>query len=242
MSSSLSALRLLQGCVSSARCADFPFCSTAWAHEGTTSACASDWTSGVLWRGGEALAEYLIAHPTVVRGLRLLELGAGTGVVGLAAVMAGAAEVTMTDRHVEQAAENVEANPALAPAVRVLELSWGAEMAASLAGDVDLVVGADLVYPHSSSEAMELLLATLQALRRPSVLAYVERCATVTEKFERALQALSIRPRCRRLPLAANIYLYALDHWTTVEEPVYNSSIAFLGTCRPIDELNSAFG
>ena len=49
--------------------------------------------AGAVWLGGEALAEHLIANPALVHGARVLELGAGTGIVGLSAAMAGAAEV-----------------------------------------------------------------------------------------------------------------------------------------------------
>jgi predicted nicotinamide N-methyase len=46
-----------------------------------------------LWAGGAALARHVLAEPGVVRGLRVLDLGAGSGVVGIAAARAGAARV-----------------------------------------------------------------------------------------------------------------------------------------------------
>ena len=42
---------------------------------------------GVVWDCGVALAELLDAHPELVRGKRVLELGSGTGVVGIAAAV-----------------------------------------------------------------------------------------------------------------------------------------------------------
>lgn len=49
------------------------------------------------WAGGQALARYIQAHPELVRGRRVLDLGAGSGLVGLAAAKAGATSVTSAD-------------------------------------------------------------------------------------------------------------------------------------------------
>jgi len=45
------------------------------------------------WAGGQALARYVLDHPEIVRGKRVLDIGAGSGLVGLAAARAGAADV-----------------------------------------------------------------------------------------------------------------------------------------------------
>lgn len=52
---------------------------------------------GHPWPGGQALARYLLDHPELVRGRRVLDVAAGSGVVGLAAALAGAADVTASD-------------------------------------------------------------------------------------------------------------------------------------------------
>lgn len=49
------------------------------------------------WAGGQALARYLIEHPEAVRGKRVLDLAAGSGLVAVAAALAGAAEVSAND-------------------------------------------------------------------------------------------------------------------------------------------------
>ena len=49
------------------------------------------------WAGGQALARYILDHPDLVRGKRVLDIGAGSGLVGLAAVRAGAASVVSAD-------------------------------------------------------------------------------------------------------------------------------------------------
>ena len=49
------------------------------------------------WAGGQALARYVLDHPQIVRGKQVLDIGAGSGLVGLAAVKAGAAHVLAAD-------------------------------------------------------------------------------------------------------------------------------------------------
>jgi predicted nicotinamide N-methyase len=45
------------------------------------------------WAGGVVLARYLLSHPQSVVGHRVLDLGAGSGLVGIAAAKAGASAV-----------------------------------------------------------------------------------------------------------------------------------------------------
>ena len=44
------------------------------------------------WAGGQALARYLIDNPALVRGKRALDFASGSGLVAIAAALAGAAE------------------------------------------------------------------------------------------------------------------------------------------------------
>jgi predicted nicotinamide N-methyase len=49
------------------------------------------------WAGGQALARYVLDHPDLVAGRRVLDVGAGGGIVAIAAALAGAREVTAVD-------------------------------------------------------------------------------------------------------------------------------------------------
>jgi predicted nicotinamide N-methyase len=49
------------------------------------------------WAGGQALARYLLDHRDVVAGKRVVDFAAGSGIVGVAAKMAGAARVLAAD-------------------------------------------------------------------------------------------------------------------------------------------------
>ena len=49
------------------------------------------------WPGGQALARYVLDHPGLVAGRRVLDLGSGSGLVAIAAAMAGAATVVASE-------------------------------------------------------------------------------------------------------------------------------------------------
>ncbi|CAM5762169.1 class I SAM-dependent methyltransferase [Bosea minatitlanensis] len=49
------------------------------------------------WAGGQALARYLLDHPEVVAGRRVLDFASGSGLVAIAAMKAGAARVEACD-------------------------------------------------------------------------------------------------------------------------------------------------
>lgn len=46
------------------------------------------------WAGGQALARYVLDNPDIVRGKRVLDFASGSGLVAIAARMAGASHVT----------------------------------------------------------------------------------------------------------------------------------------------------
>ncbi len=94
------------------------------------------------WLGGQAVARHVLDVPQEVAGRRVLDLAAGSGLCGLAALLAGAAVVTSVDVDpvaVTAARLNAEANrlPLQVEQVDVLE---GAPP------DVDVVLAGDVFY------------------------------------------------------------------------------------------------
>jgi len=63
--------------------------------EAKSAAPAPYWASA--WAGGQALARYLLDHPEVVAGKRVLDVGSGSGLAAIAAALAGASAVTAND-------------------------------------------------------------------------------------------------------------------------------------------------
>jgi predicted nicotinamide N-methyase len=109
----------------------------------------------VLWRSGVALATEVAG--AALRGLRVLELGAGLGLPSLAAARAGA-QVLATDADpeaLELLAQNAEANGVH---VDLAAADWHFPDPLLAGAPFDLVLGADLIYfPSSADVLLELL-------------------------------------------------------------------------------------
>jgi len=94
------------------------------------------------WAGGLALARYVLDHPDVVTDRRVLDLGAGGGLVAIAAAKAGAREVLAaeTDPYAIAALRlNLALNGAQAEVLH-------ADLTAGGPPNVDLVLVGDLFY------------------------------------------------------------------------------------------------
>jgi predicted nicotinamide N-methyase len=87
------------------------------------------------WAGGQALARYLLDHPAVVAGQRVLDVASGSGLVAIAAARSGARPVLAAD--VDEIAVRAISVNAAANGVRVAPV-----LADLLDGDGD---GADVV-------------------------------------------------------------------------------------------------
>ncbi|CAA9353168.1 MAG: SAM-dependent methyltransferases [uncultured Frankineae bacterium] len=112
------------------------------------------------WLGGQAVARHVLDVPEQVAGRRVLDLAAGSGLCGLAALLAGAAEVTSVDVDpvaVTAARLNAEVNglPLLVQRVDVLAQPPPA---------VDIVLAGDVFYDAAMAARVEpWLLAAHQA-------------------------------------------------------------------------------
>lgn len=111
------------------------------------------------WAGGQALARWLLDHPAEVAGKRVIDLATGSGLVGIAAMKAGAASVLAAD-----------IDPFCAAAVAANARSNGVEIAFSDANlldapppPVDLICAGDVFYEKPMAEAVLAWLKQAQA-------------------------------------------------------------------------------
>lgn len=98
------------------------------------------------WGGGLALARHVLDHPEVVAGKTVLDLGAGSGLVAIAAALAGAGEVRAADVDpyaVTATRLNAAANGVAVEAIHG-DLTAGAPPAATLMLVGDLFYDPDL--------------------------------------------------------------------------------------------------
>jgi predicted nicotinamide N-methyase len=109
------------------------------------------------WAGGQALARYLLDHPAVVAGRRVIDVASGSGLVAIAAALAGAAPVTAYDIDPLAAAAitvNAQANGVTVPAVCADVLN-DADLPAPGTG---LVLAADAFYEQDlAAQVLEFL-------------------------------------------------------------------------------------
>jgi predicted nicotinamide N-methyase len=97
------------------------------------------------WAGGQALARYILDHPNMVAGRRVLDVASGSGLVAIAAAKAGASSVEAADIDAFAAAAaalNAEANgvavtPRLGDLVGTDE-GWDAVLAGDIFYDRDI--------------------------------------------------------------------------------------------------------
>jgi len=81
-----------------------------------------------VWEAALALCDFMIAHPTIVQGKKVLDLGSGPGLTGLVAAGLGAARVIITDlpEVTELIALNVERYKKTRRSSSIIEESGGA--------------------------------------------------------------------------------------------------------------------
>lgn len=137
-----------------------------------------DWkklgVAAVVWDAAVVMCMYLELGQVELKGKVAIELGAGTGLVGIVAALLGA-NVTITDRQpaLDFLSANIKANlpTDVQGSAVVSELSWGEGLEQYPTGGFDLVLGADIVYledtfvpllqtlEHLSSDTTVVLLA-----------------------------------------------------------------------------------
>lgn len=111
------------------------------------------------WAGGQALARYLLDNPGIVRGRTVLDLGSGSGLTAIAAMMSGASSALASDidaLSLAAIALNSDANG-------VPVATTGENQLLEPPRDADIVLVGDLFYERALAEA---------------VLAYIEAAVT----------------------------------------------------------------
>lgn len=118
------------------------------------------------WPGGQALARYVLDHPSCVAGKRVVDIGAGSGIAAIAAVMAGAASVVAVDP-----------DPLAAVALEINARENGVEIdivtddVLGLEFDADVALIADLVYEPELATRVTRFLESARARRAAVIIA-----------------------------------------------------------------------
>ena len=100
------------------------------------------------WAGGQALARYILDTPSVVLGKSIVEIASGSGMVGIAAMKAGAASVLSADIDLFSIAA-IEANAKLN---HVMLQITSDDLLAQAVPVVDVILIGDLFYEKGVAE------------------------------------------------------------------------------------------
>jgi len=117
------------------------------------------------WAGGQALARFILDHPDEVRGRRVLDFGAGSGLVAIAAMKAGARQATAAEIDAFAAAA-IGLNAALNEVAIEIETE---DLLGSAPAPWETVLIGDMCYERPLAERLTLWLKD-QAQRGAAVL------------------------------------------------------------------------
>lgn len=97
------------------------------------------------WASGQVLARYVLDNPESVKGKKVLDFGTGSGVVAIAAMMAGAKEVIACDIDTD-ALISTQANAQL----NNVSLTLNDDLFGIEVRDFDLLIAADVLYDRAN--------------------------------------------------------------------------------------------
>ena len=109
------------------------------------------------WAGGQALARHVLDHRDIVAGKRVLDFGAGSGLVAIAAAQAGAAAVTAAEID-DFAAVAITLNAALNGVAVVVAT---ADLIGTSGNAWDVVLVGDMCYEQPLAERLTFWLRAL---------------------------------------------------------------------------------
>jgi predicted nicotinamide N-methyase len=143
-----------------------------------------------IWDGGLGLIAYLRKNPALSKNALVIDLGSGTGVVGLGAAAIGFTNVVVTDLReaLDLMIENARLNPKFN--VSVEEITWGEPLSESVKQRISstseiVLVGADIVYRQN---LFDPLLTTLEMLWNTKV-----KCILATQSIRSHLEEFYAR-------------------------------------------------
>ena len=111
------------------------------------------------WAGGQAVARWILDHPEWVRGKRVLDVASGSGLVGIAAALAGAREVVCNDID-DFCRAAVEANAASNGVSVAFD---GDNLIERPAPDFDVICAGDVSYEKPMAETIHAWLTEAHA-------------------------------------------------------------------------------
>ncbi|XP_060690397.1 EEF1A lysine methyltransferase 3-like [Hemiscyllium ocellatum] len=164
----------------------------------------------MVWNAGLGLCQYFEEQKMDFSHKKVIELGAGTGILSILTVLLGG-DVTITDNPqlLQQIELNVSANipSSMKSRVQIRALSWGLDES-QFPSDYDYILGGDIVYNRSS---LPLILKTLQHLCNESTVIYFASTMSIsreliTSSYRTLFQYFDSDLVCRYENVDVNLY------------------------------------
>ncbi|XP_072427944.1 EEF1A lysine methyltransferase 3-like [Chiloscyllium punctatum] len=164
----------------------------------------------MVWNAGLGLCQYFEEQKMDFSHKKVIELGAGTGILSILTVLLGG-DVTITDNPqlLQQIELNVSANipSSMKSRVQIRALSWGLDQS-QFPSDYDYILGGDIVYNRSS---LPLILKTLQHLCNESTVIYFASTMSIsreliTSSYRTLFQYFDSDLVCRYENVDVNLY------------------------------------
>ncbi|KAI8479652.1 WD repeat-containing protein 6, partial [Branchiostoma belcheri] len=160
---------------------------------------------------GEAFCEFIQRRGRQFEDKKVIEVGAGTGLVGIVASLMGA-DVTLTDLKsiLPNMEENVKINTeGCKHRPKVCELEWGRELHKYTKGQYDYVIGTDVVYEEHMFRSLVVTLKHLCDQKTRVLLCHHVRWPDKDEKFMKLFSESFTIVNQRRLPKQdLTVYLF----------------------------------
>ena len=131
------------------------------------------------WAGGQGLARYILDHPEEVRGKRVLDFASGSGLVAIAARLAGASEVVAAD--IDPWAETAIR---LNAAENGVEIGFVGEDLIGRPLDADVLLAGDVFYDRDFANALVSWFGTIAAEGKRVLVGDPGRSYRPTERLE----------------------------------------------------------
>ncbi|KAI8911878.1 putative methyltransferase-domain-containing protein [Gorgonomyces haynaldii] len=187
-----------------------------------------------LWPGAVKLSEYLVKHPDIVRGKRVLELGSGcAGLTGIVSVMLGSKLTLFTDLEplLEPLFDNVTENISERYELRILDWRNPPPLQEM---ECDVVFACDCIY---DIQVLECFLSLLLLIGKPCYLSGIIGDAALQLFYEQAQPNFDIQPVVESSPLRS-VYLLTSKPNAASTESLYRDFVE--SDALPADTMTEA--
>jgi predicted nicotinamide N-methyase len=169
---------------------------------------ASDGDTGIaVWDAAVFLAKFFESNARLISQRRVLELGCGLGLCGIAALHAGASSVIFTDLGyiLETTRRNIRENCIADPSAQIIELDWfNPEQSSIDWSSVDIIIASDIIWLEHLIEPLVKTLLRATGPKTEIIISNQRRSEKVLTRFMESVAPYFIQYRNHTLTITSN--------------------------------------